>query len=138
MNSEGLIEQLTERPAALFKTDKYPPDIPMIYELGFKQAMTSFSSFITWSHAFVFNRAAVRLLQENFYKLAAYETNRYFELIGENNYTMSIPAVIIIYLAIKQEIEMIALPNIIIHPTHARGQGRPVTDDYARIDRVGL
>jgi len=137
-NCEQIKNELTGRAKSLFMTGDYPADIPMIYELGFKEAMTSFSTFITWSHAFIFNRAAVKLLRDNFYQFAAYETNRYFELIGENNYTMSIPAVIIIQIAVKQEIEMISLPKIIIHPTHARGQGRPVTDDYARIDRTGI
>lgn len=138
VNRESLKVNLLEGPKSLFQTKNYPADIPMIYELGFKNAMTSYSSFITWSHAFIFNRAAVKKLQNNFYELAAHEANRYFELIGENNYTMSIPAVIITLLAVKQDVEMISIPRIIMHPTTARGQGMPDVSNYARVDRAGM
>ena len=138
VNRESLKVDLIEGPTILFQSNRYPADIPMIYELGFKNAMTSYSSFITWSHAFIFNRAAVKQLQSNFYELAAHEANRYFELIGENNYTMSIPAVIITLLAVKQDVEMMSVPKMIIHPTHARGQGMPDVSNYARVDRAGM
>lgn len=139
VNQEEILKELTERANTLFQTKTYPATIPMIYDMGADEdRMDHVGGLITWSHAFVLNRATVKILRNNFYRLALYEANRYFELIGENNYTMGLPTPVLFRLAIKQEIEMLSMPRLVQHPTVVRGQGKPICEDYARIDRAGI
>jgi len=143
VDQECLLGEMTQRNIEVFKADAHLADIPIMYDMSHGMGKWHASSMMTWPYAFILNRAAVSTIKDTFYQHAVFEVNKYFERIGSENFTLGFPGGIMLSIAIKKDIDVIALNRPIQAPTQSRGTTSKEMvnypeNDYARLDRTGI
>jgi len=138
-----IIDKITSTTKQLFNQKQPKSHIPLMYEMSGEhrttigqkpQSAVAASSYIP-SYAYLLNRAAVELLKDDFYKSALIECDHYYKTIGQDNFTMGLPGVIMLKIAIKHDIEIIKMKAIVDDPINVRGTPA-LQHDYARLDRI--